>query len=111
MKVIVTDESIHDAVEYLRDSALKIAEARGRMIKSGHMLKVVRAMIMSQHNDKSAAKAEVIALASPEYLKALTEDADATMEFEKLKSLRDAASMRIEVWRSQSSNIRASARL
>jgi hypothetical protein len=108
---LVTDEQIHDCLEYLRKSALDVADARQRAIKATHMIKVVRAIVMAQHNDKSAAKAEVIAMSSQKYREAVDEDAIASAELEKIRSLRDAASMKIEVWRTASSNIRAAARL
>lgn len=108
---LVTEDEIHDCMEYLRSSALLVAEARARAIKATHMVKYTRAVVMSLHHDTSAAKAEVIAMSSPQYKAALEEDAAASGELEKIRSLRDAATMKIEVWRTASSNIRASARL
>jgi len=104
---VITDEDLQKALDWLRDSAIEIGNAKGRMTEAGHMMKVVKALEMKKHNDLSAAKAEVEAYSSAAYQKALYEDAMATAEYEKLRSLRDAAALRIEVWRTEAANYRA----
>ena len=104
---IVSDFELEKALDFLRDSAAALGAARAEMIRCSHMVKVVKALEMKRHNDKPATKAEVEALASDEYLDALTNDAIAAGEFEKLRALREAASMRIESWRSEQASIRA----
>ena len=84
-----------------------IGEAKGEATRTSHMIKVVKALVMKKHGDMSAAKAEVEALASPEYRQALDEDAAATTHYETLRALREAAALKIETWRSEQANYRA----
>lgn len=99
--MIVSDELVQHALDFLRDSAREIGQAKAEMMRTGHRLKVVKALVMKQHNDLSAAKAEVAALASDEYKKALEEDAAASAHYETLRALREAAAMNCEIWRSE----------
>lgn len=104
---IVDDGDVEKALDFLRNSALDIAQARENAVRAGHMVKHVRAIECKRHNELSAAKAEVEALASPAYLAAISHDAEAAGEFEKLKSLREAADAKIRVWQSANANYRA----
>ena len=104
---IVTDESLQKALDFLRNNARRIGDAKGEVQRTAHRLKVVKALEMKKHNDLSAAKAEVEALCSEEYQKALVEDALAAAEYEMLRALREAAAVTIEVWRTEGANYRA----
>lgn len=104
---IITDEDVGLAADWLRDSAREIGDAKGEMERCSHMLKVVKALKMKQHNEMTAAKAEVEAYSSQEYQDALTADAMACANYEKLRALREAAALRIEVWRTEAANYRA----
>lgn len=103
---IVTDEDLQKALDWLRDSARNVGDAKGETVRTSHMLKVVKALQMKQHNDLSAAKAEVAALASDEYRQALEEDAAASAHYETLRALREAAAMNCEIWRSEQATYR-----
>ena len=105
---IVTEDDVDKALDFLRDSAGPIGSARGEMIRAGHMAKVTLALGMKACDEKmSAAKAEVEARASDSYFEAIDADANACAEYEKLRALREAAALKIEVWRSSSANFRA----
>ena len=104
---IVSDAELQKALDFLRDNAVQLGNARAEMVRAGHMLKVTKAIEMKRHNEMSAAKAEVEAYTSDAYKKALCEDAAATGEFEAMKALREAAAMKIEAWRSEQANYRA----
>ena len=101
----ITEEQVHKAVEFLRDNALAIGQAKARAVRSGHMIKHIKALAMKAM-DGPVSKAEVEALASDAYKAAIDEDAIAAGELAKLYSLREAASMTIEVWRSQQATLR-----
>lgn len=103
---IVSDAELEKALDFLRDSAAALGAARAEMIRCSHMVKVIKAIEMKRHNHLPATKAEVEALASDEYLDALTNDAIAAGEFEKLRALREAAAMRIQAWQTESANYR-----
>jgi hypothetical protein len=104
---IVTEAEVEKALDFLRDNAREIGEAKAETVRASHMLKVTKALAMKAHNEMSAAKAEVEACASDEYLTAIERDAAAAGEYEKLRALREAAALKIEAWRSEQANYRA----
>lgn len=98
------------ATQYLVDSAQDIAAARGELVKAENMLRVVKSLAMRQCDATSAAAQEREAYASAQYLSAVNEYAAATERFEKLRSLREAAKMQIEYWRSLNASQRTAER-
>jgi len=90
MSRIVPDDRVEHALSWLRDSAHDMGEAKAECVRCSHMIKVVKALQMKQHNHLSAAKAEVEALASKAYMDALLEDAKAAGRYEQLRALREA---------------------
>lgn len=104
---LVTDAEVERALDWLRDNADEIGEAKRLAIKSDHMVKHVKALAMKQHADLPVSAQEREALASDLYVRAIEAAADAAGAFEKMKSLREAAALKIEVYRSSSANYRA----
>lgn len=104
---IVEEQEVERALDFLRDSAREMGEAKAEMVRAGHMIKVTKALCMKMHNDKPVSAQEREAYASKEYAAALERDAKAAGEYERLRALREAASMRLECWRTESSNYRA----
>ena len=104
---LVTDENLEAALCWLRDHAVEIGKAKARAVKAEHMLKHIEALefkaSIASSNDAKKADARV----SARYLAAIIEDAEAAGEYERLKSLREAAAMRIEAWRTEAANFRA----
>jgi hypothetical protein len=104
---LVSDAEVEKALDWLRDNAAEIGDAKYEVVRSDHMLKHIKALLMKQHNELPVSAQEREALASIEYYEALLGAARAAGEFEKLKSLREAAALKIEVYRSASANYRA----
>lgn len=104
---IVSDDDIGKALDWLRDSARELGAAKERTVRAGHMLKHIEALESKMSNEKSAEARKADARCSERYLEAMEEDAIAAGEYERLKSLREAAAMRIEAWRSEQANFRA----
>jgi hypothetical protein len=104
---IVSDEELEKALDFLRDSAAEMGEAKADAVRASHMLKVVKALSMKKFNALSLGAAEREALASDAYRVALEEDAEAAGEYEKMRALREAAALKIEAWRSEGANYRA----
>lgn len=98
---MISEERVEAAVEYLRDHAVAIGRARGRFMLAENSLRRVKALNMPEEG--SIAERERVAYASDEYRAALEELRDAVVEYETIRAYREAASMTIEVWRSQSS--------
>lgn len=104
---IVSNDDVEKALRFLRDNAKDIGDARGRMIKAGHMIKHVEAILFLASQEKSAEARKMDARTDARWLEAANEEALAAADYEKLKSLREAAALRIEVFRTESSNLRA----
>ena len=98
------------ATQYLIDSAAEIAAAKGDLVKCENMLRVVKALAMKASDEKSAASQERDAYASPQYQEAVTALFEAARDYEKLRALREAAKMQIEMFRSLNANQRAAER-
>ena len=104
---IVTNEDVERALSWLRDSAFDIGQAKARAVKAENMLKHVEALMFVGSDAKSAEARKCEARTTSEYLDAINEHAFAAGELAKLYSLREAAAMKIEAWRTQESNFRA----
>lgn len=104
---LVREADVEKALDWLRDSASEIGEAKARAVKAEHMIKHTKALAMKQYASLPVSAQEREALASDQYLTSLEETATAAGEYEKLKALREAASLKIEAWRTASSNYRS----
>lgn len=104
---IVTESEIEKALDFLRDNAQAIGDAKARTIRAGHMLKHVEALAFKASEAKSAEAKKSDARTSDAYLAAIHEDAIAAGEYEKLRSLREAAALKVQAWQSESANYRA----
>lgn len=106
---MITDDQVDDALKYLRDSAPKAAVARAQAKTLEKYLGVVEAQRKGIHRGDgiSNAEAQDRARADPEYKQALDAWEEAVRRDCEFTMLREAASARIEAWRTQSSNERA----
>jgi hypothetical protein len=104
---VITDEQVEDALTYLRDSAKSAAVARSQAKTLEKYIGVVEAQQKLRAHSKSNAAAQDEARASPEFKQALEAWEEAVRRDSEFTMLREAASARIEAWRTQSSNMRA----
>ena len=102
----ITSEQVDRALHWITDNSLALAQAKGELIKAQHMVKVALALEMKKH-DGPVSKAEVLARSSENYQAAIMAEVDATIAYEKLRNLQAAASQKIDIWRTQESNVRA----
>lgn len=103
---LVSDADVGKALDFLRDSAGPIGEATREARKCEHMTKHLIALEMKRHEGSAAAQ-EREAKASTVYVEAINAEAVAAGELAKMKALREAAAMKLEIWRTQSSNYRS----
>ncbi len=103
---MITDESAELACDWLRDNARRAGELRGARIKAEEMRKHIKAVLMAQSKAKSAVDREAEAYGHERYVKHLDAIEQAVVADEENKAMREAASIRIEVWRSMSANQR-----
>ena len=104
---IITDDQVEQALDYLRDSAKKAAVARAQSRTLEKYLGVVEAQQKALTRGLSNASAQDHARSSPEYRAALDGWNEAVRVDCEFTMLREAASARIEAWRTMSSNERA----
>lgn len=102
----ITDDDIEKALSWLRDNAHAIGQAKMQAILTERMVGHIEALQMKMAGGAVAAQKRD-ARATPEYRQAIYDEAVAAGEFEKLRSLRDAAAAKIEAWRTEQSNFRA----
>lgn len=104
---IVQETELEKALDFLRDNAADIGEAKARVIKAGHMIKHIEALLFLESEQKTvdAKKAEV--RTSERWIAATDEEAEAAGEYEKMRALREAAALKIETWRSEQATIRS----
>lgn len=104
---IVTDEQLSQALDWLRDNAAAIGEAKRQAVLTEKMCKHVKALEMKKHNQLPVSAQEREAYASDAYQRALFSEAKAAGEYEAMRALREAAALKIEAWRSEQANFRA----
>lgn len=104
---LISEEDVEKALTWLRDSAVEIGEAKAYAVKTEKMVKHTKAILMKKHASLPVGAQEREAYADPLFVAALDAEASAAGEYEKMKALREAATMRIEAWRTMSSNYRS----
>lgn len=104
---MISEEQVDAALEYLRTTAKDAAVARAQARTLKKYLEVVEAQQKALHASGSNVAARDAARASPEYMTALDAWQEAVRRDCEFKMLREAASSRVEAWRTQSSNQRA----
>lgn len=105
--MIVQEEQIHKALEFLRDSAEALGKAKARSVKADHMVKHTEALMYKASEEKTADSRRADARTTPQWQEAILEDALASGELSKLQALRQSAELTIEAWRTEQSNYRA----
>lgn len=102
----MTFEEAERAQQYLVDSAFKYGNARADATLAEKRLSRVKALAMKASGQNSVSAQEREAYASEEYDEALTELFEATKEVETIKAAREAARVRVDLWRSYNANMR-----
>lgn len=103
----LSDDDIEKALLYLASNAQKAAKARADRIVIEEYSRVVKSQIMKEHGELPVSAQEREAYADPRYRQHLEAIREAVERDEYHRFLRDAASAKIEAWRTQSSNERA----
>ena len=104
--MFITDEQASSALDWLLGHAKAIGEAKRNAVLAEAMTKRVKAIQTLKSSAKTVAERENEALASDEYLAAVTAEAEAAGNLETMRGLKDAAGARIEMWRSLTSTAR-----
>lgn len=102
-----TEQDAEKTVQWLIEHSVAIADARAERFRAEEMLKPTKALLMAQYADKPVNAQEREALSDPRYQAAIDRAAEAVKQDELLRARVKAAEMKIEVWRSQQANLRA----
>lgn len=105
---LVTDDQVGDALRWLAANAREVGQARARLVRAGHMIKHVEALLFLASTEKTVDAKKAAVRASEKWLEAINEEADAAGEFETMKALCEAAAAKIEAWRSETATLRGS---
>lgn len=104
---MISDADVERALDYLRNEAERDAQARADALYLEQWVKTERARIVNEQTGMSNASATAYAECHPDYLRALNAYKAAVTEDYRRRFLREAASAKIEAWRTMSSNERA----
>lgn len=94
------------AVDFIRDSARPLAQAKANQIYLEEFRKTLKAMLMRESKEKAISAQEADAYAHPRYQDHLLAMKEAVEIAETLRWQMVAAQARVEVWRSQESSAR-----
>jgi len=103
---MVTNEALEKALDYLRDTADECARKRAERLYLEDYSRVLKATIMSEHLAEPVNAQERYALSDNRYRNHLEGLKIAIYEDEKARYLREAAAVKVEVWRSIQANER-----
>jgi hypothetical protein len=101
MRTDISEMDIQQALDYLRDNSLNAAMAKANAAYLRDYTKTVKARLMQDSDEKTAAGQERDAYASHEYEEHLNAVKEAEIEANKHDFLMRAASEKIGVWRTQ----------
>lgn len=96
----ITQERAERATEWLVVHAQEYGQAKAEKDRKEHLIKVAKAKQTIRSKQSSVALREAEAIASPEYLQALDESAEAAATYAILEATRIAAGAVIDMWRS-----------
>lgn len=107
LEKFITDEQAEAALDWLRDNAQALGNAKRDLVIHERMVGRIMALEMKRNSELSLGAQEREAKISDAMLVAWDAEATAAGEYEKLRALRDAAIARVEAWRSLTANFRA----
>ena len=103
---MIDESDIERAVDFLRDSAGEIAQARADRVYAEEYRKSLKAMLMAEKPDLALGAQERDAYADKRYRDHLVTVQQAVFREQKLMAQRAAATMKIEAWQTMSANLR-----
>ena len=102
----ISDEALEKALDYLRDNADLAAQRKADRLYLEDYSRVLRATIMAEHLAEPVNAQERFAYSDIRFKNHLEALRIAIFEDEKARYLREAAAVKIEVWRSIQANER-----
>jgi len=104
--MLISDDLVEKAFDWLKDNAAQSAAAKAARIRAEHNVKRVKAQKFLE-SEGSIAERDARAIASDEYAEAIDQECEAVERDEFHRNQRNKASAIIEAWRTEQSNYRA----
>lgn len=104
--MLIKEEWVHSAVDYLMTSSADAASAKGAVVRADYERRRIRAQMILRSDHKSAGLREADAESSREYAEACQRLAEAEESLEYHRNQRNKATLIIEAWRSQEASKR-----
>src|SRR3954468_17811671 len=96
---LVTDEEAYEAMQYMDNSAHDFGVAIAHFEYADYQVKMAEAAGVLVSSETSDAKRQADARTSPQYEKAIKARYKAQLKREEMKAKREAAQIKVEVWR------------
>lgn len=105
MRQLVTDDMVHAAFDWLHENVDRAAHAKAMRVKAEYATKKAKAHAFLDATG-TVAEREAQALMSEEVAEAMREEVMAVESDEAFRNQRDKASIIIDAWRTEQSNLR-----
>lgn len=102
---MITDDQAERAADWIRDNSGKLATAKGERVYAEEYRKALKAILFNEA-EGTMAERENYAYSHSKYLDHLEALKQAVIKDEELRARKAAAEIKVEVWRSQSANLR-----
>ena len=109
--MIVSDDNVSKALQYLAHDPHPLAEAKFRLTQAENKTRETFAELYLASNQTTIDAKKSSVECHPDYQRALTEEAEAIFELERHKSRSKAAETIIDTWRTENANARAAERV
>lgn len=103
---MITELEVEKAAAYLRDNAGDYAKAKAERIYLQEFRKSQKAMLIGNCDEKTVQAKESYAYAHSDYIQVIDGLREAVEAEEKLNWLMKAATIKIEIWRTEQANNR-----
>ncbi len=104
--MIISEELVHTAVDYLTTQSQMAAEAKGNLVRADYHRKRIRAQLMLASDQKSQGLREAAAEAHEDYAEVCEKLAKAERAYEFHRNERSKCETVCEMWRTEQATIR-----
>lgn len=109
--MIVTEDNITKALQYLAHDPHPLAEAKFRLTQAENKTRETYSELFLGSNQTTVDAKKASVEVHADYQRALSAEAECSFDVERHKSRSNAAAMLVEVWRTENANARAAERI
>lgn len=104
--MIISEELVHTAVDYMTTQSGKAADAKGNLVRADYHRKRIRAQLILASDQKSQGLREAYADAHEDYAEVCEKLAQCEREYEWHRNERSKCETVCEMWRTEQATIR-----